>query len=165
MFIARLSAQWANWRSIERKKKSRKSTGAPWIYASSYVPWIVPWSTIHHLTIPHYELGVLQFKIPNEHKFDRLLTSTRAVFDENEYISTLASKKTKGCANFYWTTQIIDFSRWKKLHHVENWLKWFLLSFFFRRHPQKSSPMPKHRFLTFWNSQTLGCKGKIFVWI
>ena len=135
-FIARLSAQWANWRSIERKKKSRKSTGAPWIYASSYVPWIVPWSTIQHLTIPHYELGVLQFKIPNEHKFDRLLTSTRAVFDENEYIS-LASKKTKVCANFYRVIQIIDFRGWKLLHHVEKWSKWFLLSFFFDVNPYK----------------------------
>ena len=47
-------------------------------------------SVIHHPpshTEPN-ELGVLQFKIPNEHKFDRLLASTQAVFDENEYIST-----------------------------------------------------------------------------
>jgi len=146
VFVARSGGHWANLSSIERKKKSRKWTGAPWIYASSYVPWIVPWSAIHHLTIPHYELGVLQFKIPNEHKFDRLLTSTHAVFDENEYISTRFAKKillgvtfrqakiksnyagkkngnfskrTKVCANFYRVIRIIDFRRWKKFHHVE----------------------------------------------
>ena len=68
------------------KKKSKKSNGAPWIYASSYVPLICSFGIL-------IELGVLQFKIPNEHKFDRLLASTQAVFDENEYISTIFSEK------------------------------------------------------------------------
>ena len=111
MVVARLSAQWANRRSIERKKKSRKLNDAPWIYASSYVPSTVPWSTIHHLTIPHYELGVLQFKTPNEHKFDRLLASTRAVFDENEYISTRFSKNSLLGVTFRQVVRKINYAR------------------------------------------------------
>ena len=58
-------------------------------------PCSVNSSVIHHPPshFPAHELGVLQFKTPNEHKFDRLFASTHAVFDENKYISTRFSKK------------------------------------------------------------------------
>ena len=39
VFVARSGGRWASRSSIERKKKSRKSIGAPWVYASSYAPF------------------------------------------------------------------------------------------------------------------------------
>ena len=71
-FIARLSAQWANWRSIERKKKSRKSIVHHEFMPSSYAPLIL--FDLMCAGVIYHNSGIVlrQFKALNEHKFDCL---------------------------------------------------------------------------------------------
>ena len=93
-FIARLSAQWANWRSIERKKKSRKSIVHHEFMPSSYAPLIL--FDLMCAGVIYHNSGIVlrQFKALNEHKFDCLFASLLQFLTRTRYISTSLSKNS-----------------------------------------------------------------------
>jgi hypothetical protein len=88
VFVARSGGRWASRSSIERKKKSRKSIGAPWVYASSYAPLFL--LDLMRAGVIYHNSGIVlrQFKAPNEHKFDCLFALLMQFLTRTRYIST-----------------------------------------------------------------------------
>ena len=162
VFVARRGGCWAYRSSIEREKRAENRLVHHEFMPSSYAPFFL--FDLMRAGVIYRNSGIVlrQFKAPNEHKFDCLFALLMQFLMRTRYISTslsknsllgvtfrqakikinyanknklLISKRTKVCANFYRVIRIIDFRRWKLLHHVEMWSKWFLLSVFFDVNP------------------------------
>ena len=98
--------------------------------------------------------------VQKEHSLRFLLGVTfRQVFSKINYACSFISKRTKVCAYFYRVIRIIDFRRKNYSIMSKSGRNGFCWVFFSKSIHKNQPPMPKHRFLMFWNSQTLGCKG------